>query len=143
MHISGFTLVRISGTSRIAFFEQAAVGRAFSRATDCEAAWRSSLRGWSGFEIGFVRSGPAAAHGHQLKVASAGPKWGGWVAGDPAVLEKRALPGRSPDRHLMLARMAAAGSRLSSKVFAVTQRSPQRVVSSYYVRFCALGQLTE
>ena len=76
MHISGFTPVRISGTSRIAFFEQAAVGRAFSRATDCEAAWRSSLGGWSGFEIGFVRSGPAAAHGHQLKVASAGPKWG-------------------------------------------------------------------
>jgi hypothetical protein len=69
---------------------------------------------------------------------------GGRVAGDPAVLEKRALPGRSPDRHLMLARMAAAGSRLSSKVFAVTQRSPQRVVSFVLREISrALAQLTE
>jgi len=47
-----------------------------------------------------------------LREAKAFDLMGLWVAGDPAVSERRALPARSPDRHLKLTLMGLR-SRLS------------------------------
>jgi len=48
---------------------------------------------------------------------------GRWVAGDPAVSERRALPARSPDRHLMLTRMGARRIHLSTPRAAFEHKS--------------------